>query len=140
MGSDFLTQYFANGLFGVIGQHHRILIPLLDFSKNKELYLTDFPKGRLSFCVVLTKSGLFIGRAVLKFIIPLLHAGENLLRSYFEAGRFKIDPFSDIKSSLFDISIFCKLVFSSLTLTLCTSLTITVQPANLGTWITWAPG
>lgn len=66
-----LTDLFKNGCFGIIGEKHNLIIPLI-FSIDSSTSILQIPVELRPFVAVLTEEGLFLGRIVFEYVYSLL--------------------------------------------------------------------
>ena len=66
-----LTDLFTKGSFGLVGDQHNLIVPLIFDLDSKTLNTSLIPSNLRPFCGVITGDGLHLGKVVLELVIKL---------------------------------------------------------------------
>lgn len=84
-----LSDLFLNGRFGLIGDKHNLIVPLIFDTNSQTLKLSQIPLNIRPFCAVLTAKGLYLGQRISHLVSRLFSYLLNELFSQTSAGLNK---------------------------------------------------
>ena len=66
-----LEDLFQKGKFGMVGNQHKLIVPLIIDLDSTSVNISIIPKNLRPFCAVFTSQGLYLGRGIFAFIFNI---------------------------------------------------------------------